>query len=121
MSHSVYQRLLQRCAASIVVASPPCSTFSASRHTRSDRSSDGGPPVVQTREHPLGLRDVSARHERELAEANKFVRRTVAILAAARDAGAEYIFDHPADGGCPRSPLFLDAAHSSPRCVYGVP
>eukprot|EP00965_Chrysotila_dentata_P110183 3641170-Pleurochrysis_carterae.AAC.1 len=35
---SVYQRLLQRCAAgeyAAVVASPPCSTFSISRHFRS--------------------------------------------------------------------------------------
>eukprot|EP00965_Chrysotila_dentata_P153741 5082338-Pleurochrysis_carterae.AAC.1 len=48
LRNSVYERLLQRCAAgeyAAIVASPPCSTFSVSRHFRSDASPDGGPPV----------------------------------------------------------------------------
>eukprot|EP00965_Chrysotila_dentata_P180460 5956820-Pleurochrysis_carterae.AAC.1 len=48
LRNSVYARLLHRCAAghyAAVVASPPCSTFSISRHCRSAASPDGGPPV----------------------------------------------------------------------------
>eukprot|EP00965_Chrysotila_dentata_P196759 6177779-Pleurochrysis_carterae.AAC.2 len=66
---SVYTRLLQRCAAghyAAVVASPPCSTFSISRHYRSAASPDGGPPVIRTREHPLGVPNVPDAHRKEL-------------------------------------------------------
>eukprot|EP00965_Chrysotila_dentata_P111123 3672564-Pleurochrysis_carterae.AAC.1 len=66
--NSVYQRLLQRCAAgeyAAVVASPPCSTFSVSRHFRSDASPDGGPPIVRIREYPLGRPDVNPAHARD--------------------------------------------------------
>eukprot|EP00965_Chrysotila_dentata_P182292 6019941-Pleurochrysis_carterae.AAC.1 len=69
------------------------------RHFRSSFSPDGGPPVIRSREHPLGLPNVSPAHARELAEANAIVHRTAAILTAACDAGAEYILDHPADRG----------------------
>eukprot|EP00965_Chrysotila_dentata_P212341 6186968-Pleurochrysis_carterae.AAC.12 len=74
------------------MASLPCSTFPVSRHFRLalGSSPDGGPPVVRSREYPLGLNDVDPTHARELAEANELViRRTTAILTAARDAGSE--------------------------------
>eukprot|EP00965_Chrysotila_dentata_P165616 5468388-Pleurochrysis_carterae.AAC.7 len=106
---SVYQLFLQRCAAreyAAIVASPPCFTFSVSRHFRSTASPDGGPPVVRSREYPLGRPDVPAAHRSELAEANGLMRRTAALLAVAQDAGAEYILKHPADRGLPCSPLF---------------
>eukprot|EP00965_Chrysotila_dentata_P172241 5683887-Pleurochrysis_carterae.AAC.1 len=91
------------------MASPPCSTFSVSRHVRSSSSPDGGPPVVRSREHPLGLPKVDPAHARELDEANEIVRRTASILTAARDAGAEYILEHPADRGLAASPIHIDS------------
>eukprot|EP00965_Chrysotila_dentata_P185867 6136268-Pleurochrysis_carterae.AAC.1 len=61
----------------------------------------------------MGLPNVPPAHRKELREANELVRRTATILTAARDAGADYILEHPADRGQPRSPLFLDQAHAS--------
>eukprot|EP00965_Chrysotila_dentata_P028406 943629-Pleurochrysis_carterae.AAC.1 len=79
------------------MASPRCSTFSVSRFFSSPSSEDGGPPPVRDRENILGLPDVDVGHARELHEANELVRRTASLLRAARDSGAEYILEHPAD------------------------
>eukprot|EP00965_Chrysotila_dentata_P119670 3956675-Pleurochrysis_carterae.AAC.1 len=35
-----------------------------------------GPPIVRSREHPLGLPDVPENHRKELAAANEIIRRT---------------------------------------------
>eukprot|EP00965_Chrysotila_dentata_P068671 2268800-Pleurochrysis_carterae.AAC.1 len=43
------------------------------------------------------LRRKTLVHARKLADANKLIRRTAALLTAGRDAGAEYVFEHPAD------------------------
>eukprot|EP00965_Chrysotila_dentata_P040260 1336397-Pleurochrysis_carterae.AAC.1 len=115
---SVYQRLLQCCIAgeyATVMVSQPCLIFSVSRHFRSSSSPDGGPLVaMRSREHSLVLPSVEPKHARaELAAANGIVRGTTAILTAARDAGARYVLEHPANCGHPRSPIFIDAAHAS--------
>eukprot|EP00965_Chrysotila_dentata_P012836 424080-Pleurochrysis_carterae.AAC.1 len=70
-----------------VFASPPCSSFSVSRFFTSESSSDGGPPPVRDREHILGLPHVPPEHAREVAESNKIIRRTAALLRATHDAG----------------------------------
>eukprot|EP00965_Chrysotila_dentata_P243619 6205520-Pleurochrysis_carterae.AAC.2 len=89
-----------RCAAGefvAVAASPPYFAFSVSRHFRSAASPDGGPSVVRSHEHPLALPDVLEARRRELADANELVRHTTVLLFVARDVGAEYILEHPAD------------------------
>eukprot|EP00965_Chrysotila_dentata_P171762 5668118-Pleurochrysis_carterae.AAC.1 len=65
----------------------------------STSSEDGGPPPVRDREHILGLPDVDPSHAKNLHDANELVRRTASLLRAARDSGAEYILEHPADRG----------------------
>eukprot|EP00965_Chrysotila_dentata_P068516 2264821-Pleurochrysis_carterae.AAC.5 len=97
---SVYSRLLERrssAAYAAVVASPPCSTFSVTRFFAADVP-DGGPPPVRDRELIAGLPNIPPQHQRELvAQAKLLVERTVSLLRAARDAGAEYLLEHPAD------------------------
>eukprot|EP00965_Chrysotila_dentata_P183819 6069661-Pleurochrysis_carterae.AAC.1 len=60
----------------------------------------------------MGLPDVPAQHTRELAEANELIRRTTRLLRAARDSGAEYVLEHPADRGAYGSPIFLHKRHA---------
>eukprot|EP00965_Chrysotila_dentata_P071711 2368865-Pleurochrysis_carterae.AAC.1 len=60
----------------------------------------------------MGLPDIPERHARELHESNELVRRTVRLLRAARDAGAEYILEHPADRGAIDSPIFVHKRHA---------
>eukprot|EP00965_Chrysotila_dentata_P175847 5804622-Pleurochrysis_carterae.AAC.1 len=55
----------------------------------------------------MGLTDVPPPHQRKLEQANLLVDRTVSILRAARDAGAEYLLEHPADRGHISSPLYM--------------
>eukprot|EP00965_Chrysotila_dentata_P026553 879686-Pleurochrysis_carterae.AAC.2 len=110
---SVYSRLLERCTAgayAAIVASPPCSTFSASRFFEANVA-DGGPPPVRDREHITGLPGVPPAHQRELQQANVLVERTASLLRAGRDAGSEYLLEHPADRGHVASPLFMHARH----------
>eukprot|EP00965_Chrysotila_dentata_P135346 4474770-Pleurochrysis_carterae.AAC.2 len=52
----------------------------------------------------MGLVDVPPSHRRELDQANLLVERTATLLRTARDAGAEYILEHPADRGLFRRP-----------------
>eukprot|EP00965_Chrysotila_dentata_P067627 2238052-Pleurochrysis_carterae.AAC.1 len=59
----------------------------------------------------MGLPNVPPAHQRELQQANLLVERTVSLLRAGRDAGSEYILEHPADRGHIASPLFLHARH----------
>eukprot|EP00965_Chrysotila_dentata_P234142 6200005-Pleurochrysis_carterae.AAC.2 len=111
---SVYCRLLERCSAgayAAIIASPPCSTFSVSRFFKADVP-DGGPPPVRDRDHIMGLPDVPPTHQRELQQANLLVERTASLLRAGRDAGSEYLLEHPADRGHIASPLFLHARHA---------
>eukprot|EP00965_Chrysotila_dentata_P117961 3899671-Pleurochrysis_carterae.AAC.1 len=58
----------------------------------------------------MGLPDVPEQHARELHDANELVRRTVLLLRAARDSGAEYVLEHPAGRGAVDSPIFMHNA-----------
>eukprot|EP00965_Chrysotila_dentata_P045510 1511743-Pleurochrysis_carterae.AAC.1 len=60
----------------------------------------------------MRLPDAPNHHARELSESNELVRRTVRLLRAARDAGAEYILEHPADRGATDSPIFVHKRHA---------
>eukprot|EP00965_Chrysotila_dentata_P070412 2326835-Pleurochrysis_carterae.AAC.1 len=59
----------------------------------------------------MGLPDIPPPHRPELEQANLLVNRTVALLRAARDAGAEYLLEHPADRGHISSPLYMHKRH----------
>eukprot|EP00965_Chrysotila_dentata_P072026 2379333-Pleurochrysis_carterae.AAC.1 len=69
----------------------------------------------------LGLTDVPPQHARELAQANLLVHRTASPLRAARDAGSEYLLEHPADRGSrsPPSARLVLPDHFS-QCALGA-
>eukprot|EP00965_Chrysotila_dentata_P122409 4045758-Pleurochrysis_carterae.AAC.1 len=118
---SVYASLLEKCSSghyAAIVASPPCSTFSVSRFFAARNAPDGGPPPVRDRENIMGLVDVPPSHRRELDQANLLVERTATLLRTARDAGAEFILEHPADRGHISSPLYLHKRHGP---LWAVP
>jgi hypothetical protein len=115
----VYSKLVRRAAAGefrCILAAPPCSTFSVSRHFAAKGAADGGPPVVRTRLHPSGLpeADIPPRHRAELQRANLLVERTVGIVRAGAAVGADFIVEHPADRSIESEPaVFLCAEHGS--------
>eukprot|EP00965_Chrysotila_dentata_P166211 5487597-Pleurochrysis_carterae.AAC.1 len=116
----VFNSILAKCTASTyeaVVASPPCSTFSVSRHCSSASSPDGGPPVLRTRDHPSGLPAVPSAHRPKLDPANKIICHTCLILRTVQASGGSYILEHPADRGCLSSPHYLHA-HHAPLWLY---
>eukprot|EP00965_Chrysotila_dentata_P183943 6073434-Pleurochrysis_carterae.AAC.1 len=115
LNDCVFNSIVAKCAAGVysaVIASPPCSTFSVSRHFSSASSTDGGPPLLRTRQHSLGLPSVPNAHRRELHRANEIVRRTCLILRAVHASGGGYILEHPADRGCLSSSYYLHADHA---------
>ena len=100
LSDDVHNRLLQRVSRGeflAIVAAPPCSTFSVTRHFAADGSKDNGPPIVRDRNNIRGLPNVPAKHLRELRQANAVVARMTALLTAAFAAGTQYIIENPAD------------------------
>ncbi len=118
-SDRVYHRLVERAGAGeflCILAAPPCSTFSVSRHFEATGTTDGGPPIVRTRLHPAGLpeADLPAAHRAELKLANLLVDRTVGIIRAGAAAGSEFILVQPADRAGEAEPAgFLTADHGS--------
>ena len=115
LNDDVHNRLLQRVSRGeflAIVAAPPCSTFSVTRHFAADGSKDDGPPVVRDRNNIRGLPNVPTKHLRELRQANAVVARMTALLTAAFAAGTQYIIENPADRGDPAHPRrFLEADH----------
>ena len=108
LNDDVHNRLLQRISRGeflAILAAPPCSTFSVTRHFAADGSKDNGPPVVRDRANIRGLPNVTAKHLRELRQANAVVARMTALLTAAFAAGTQYILpntyrrSYPLEGG----------------------
>jgi hypothetical protein len=105
-----YSKLLARASAGeflAILAAPPCSTFSAARSFVAQGSTDTGPPPVRSRSHPEGLPNPPPGYERELAQANLLVLRTLAIISAATFSGSQYILEHPADHVDPAQPGYF--------------
>ena len=115
LNDDVHNRLLQRVSRGeflAIIAAPPCSTFSVTRHFAAGGSKDDGPPVVRDRANIRGIPNVPAKHLRELRQANAIVARMTALLTAAFAAGTQYIIENPADRGDPAHPRrFLEADH----------
>ena len=96
----------------VIIAAPPCSTFSISRFFVSKSSKDGGPPPVRTRIEIIGRRFMPNKHRAELDRANNVVARMCALLLLAHRAGTEFIIENPADRGDLTKPdLFINAEH----------
>ena len=94
-----YRSLLDRVSRGdyfAIFAAPPCSTFSVARHFPKGKSS---PRPVRNRRHVHGLPDLPIGHRRELNSANRIIARTVALLAAGRRCGAEFVIENPCDRG----------------------
>ena len=115
MHDSFFQSLLRRVALGeflLVIAAPPCSTFSVSRFFPSRSAKDGGPPPVRVRDHITGRPDCPLAHRTELHGANELVRRMSMLLHVAHGAGSEFIIENPADRGDSSEPgLFIDERH----------
>ena len=117
LDNAFFDKLLRRVRGGhffAIFAAPPCSTFSVSRFFETWSSRKGrGPPPVRDRQNPNGLDAVPKAHSRELRLANRLVDRTGALLAAAAEAGTEFILEHPADRGNPKDhALFLHHRHA---------
>ena len=96
-----------------VVAAPPCSTFSVARYFSADDEDVSGPLPVRTRLHPLGIPNQPPSREREARAANEIVKRTCNILYEARQSGAEFLLENPADHGDPDDPYtYLHKEHA---------
>ena len=112
---SVYLQLRERIVRgeyAVIIAAPPCSTFSISRFFRSLTSPDGGPPPVRTRIEIMGCRFLPSKHRAELERANNVVNKMCALLMLAHRAGTEFIIENPADRGDVSVPdLFINATH----------
>ena len=112
---AVYEQLRERIVRgeyAIIIAAPPCSTFSISRFFKSATSPDGGPPPVRTRVEITGCRFLPSKHRAELERANNVVNRMCALLLLAHRAGTEFIIENPADRGDVSKPeLFINAMH----------
>ena len=102
-----------------IFAAPPCSTFSVGRSFRAAGSdatgaADGGPPAVRSRSHPDGLPNPPPGHERELADSNILILRTLALLNAAILVGSQFVIENPADHGDVNLPGFIPGSDHAP-------
>ena len=115
MHDSFFQSILRRVALGeflLVIAAPPCSTFSVSRFFPSKSAKDGGPPPVRVRDHITGRPDCPSAHRTELNNANELLRRMTILLHVAHGAGTEFIIENPSDRGDKSEPgLFIDERH----------
>jgi hypothetical protein len=111
----VYELLRERITRgdyALIIAAPPCSTFSISRFFKSISSPDGGHPPVRTRTEIMGCRFLPSKHRAELERANDVATRMCALLMLAHRAGTEFIVENPADRGDITKPeLFINALH----------
>ena len=120
LNTAVYNSILNRAKAGefiAILAAPPCSSFSISRHIK-PRDGSQGPEPLRLRNNPHGLTNLTGKRRRELIEANMLVQRTVAILAAGDQVGTQYILENPSDRGIlSDGDLFIDEQHA-PLWVY---
>ena len=89
---------VQRGQFALVVASPPCSTFSRARY-----SGRPGPPPLRSAEFLRGFPRLNGRNRDRIARANLFVDFSVELLQA-QAAGRRWgLLEHPEDLGARRA------------------
>ena len=77
----------------VVVASPPCSTFSRAR------SNDGGPSPLRSMRYPRGLPWLRGAAKASVMSSNVLVDFTAAVLRVQAKQGGVIILEHPEDLG----------------------
>ena len=78
----------------VIFVTPPCSSFSRVRF-----ASSMGPRPIRDRQHPWGYPWLSVKMRAEATLANTLVLQTVEACAAASEAEAFYLVEHPEDLG----------------------
>jgi hypothetical protein len=94
----VFARLYQLAAAGffdVIVAGPPCSTFSRARH----RSADGPRPVRSRGLFEWGLPHLSTGERASVANANVLLCNSLSLMETVCISGGCYILEHPMDPG----------------------
>eukprot|EP00965_Chrysotila_dentata_P161265 5325411-Pleurochrysis_carterae.AAC.1 len=76
-----------------VMASPPCSTWSAARFE------PGAPQVLRTRENPMGVPQSDGGLPATVTRANAIVKNCVRVADAAHKHGGNFIFESPVSRG----------------------
>jgi len=79
----------------MVLAGPPCETWSVARWNGGARVTEGGPRAVRSREALWGLPDLVAKERVQVALGNALMRTTILFLAAARVYGFAAVMEHP--------------------------
>ena len=77
----------------VFISSPPCATFSRSRHRKP------GPPPLRTAEFPRGFPWLKDKFYLEVQSANFLVDNTLRLAAAAAQVGNAFLIEHPEDLG----------------------
>lgn len=89
---------IQRGIFSVVLASPPCNTFS-----RATFSGKPGPRPVRDFNHPKGLPHLTTEEFHKVRLGNLLVEHTCLLLTAQLQAGGYILLEHPEDlGACPK-------------------
>lgn len=90
----------------VVLAGPPCGTWSRARHNQRFR----GPRPLRSRAEPWGRTDVvlSASEARSLPLASTLLRSRIALAAEVKKAGGVALIKHPADPGSHPYPSIWD-------------
>ena len=97
LSSRLQEKLLNQVKASryeVVVASPPCSSFSRVRSANRE-----GPPPLRSQRYPFGYPWLKGKAKHEVRNANKLVDFTVRILQSQLEAGLKVVLEHPEDLG----------------------
>ena len=77
----------------VFISSPPCATFSRSRHRKP------GPPPLRTAEFPRGFPWLKDKFYLQVQNANFLVDNTLRLAAAAAQVGNAFFIEHPEDLG----------------------
>ena len=75
------------------IAGPPCSTWSAARFLELEN----GPRPTRLASQPWGIQGLSPKERRDLELASQLMRATIELLFVSCEAGAIFIFEHPAE------------------------
>ena len=78
----------------VVVASPPCSTFSRARN-----SGRSGPRPLRSRAQPRGLAGLGKREKQSVKDSNVLIDFTIEVLTLQEKRGGYFLLEHPEDLG----------------------